>query len=73
MRSPDIKVVKLEGDSLPYSVQLAGHSVCYVVMHGFTLRSDFLYSEEEAETVADAVHQDLFGELRSMLGCVRGK
>ncbi|KSF03361.1 hypothetical protein IPC1521_15315 [Pseudomonas aeruginosa] len=73
MRNPDIKVVKLEGDSLPYSVRLAGHSVCYVVMHGFDLRSDFLYTAEEAEAVADTVQQEIFGELRSMLGSVRGK
>lgn len=73
MRNPDIKVVKLEGDSLPHSVRLAGHSACYVVMHGFDLRSDFLYTAEEAEVVADAVEQEVFGDLRSMLESVRGR
>ncbi|MGU1720090.1 hypothetical protein ACSESM_27215 [Pseudomonas aeruginosa] len=69
MRSPDIKVVKLEGDAVPWSIRDAGHEVCFVVMHGLTLRSDFLYSEEEA--VADAAHQEIIEEMSSMLESVR--
>ncbi len=42
-------------------------------MHGLTLRSDFLYSEEEAEAVADAVHLEIIEEMRSMLESVRGR
>ncbi|MFF6748815.1 hypothetical protein, partial [Pseudomonas aeruginosa] len=71
MRSPDIKVVKLEGDAVPWSIRDAGHEVCFVVMHGLTLRSDFLYSEEEAEAVADAAHQEIIEEMSSMLESVR--
>ncbi|WP_208532046.1 hypothetical protein, partial [Pseudomonas aeruginosa] len=71
MRSPDIKVVKLEGDAVPWSIRDAGHEVCFVVMHGLTLRSDFLYSEEEAEAVADAAHQEIIAEMSSMLESAR--
>lgn len=72
-RSPDIKVVKLEGDALLWSIRDAGHEACFVVMHGLTLRSDFLFSEEEAEAVADAVHLEIIEEMRSMLEFVRGR
>lgn len=59
------------GDAVPWSIRDAGHEVCFVVMHGLTLRSDFLYSEEEAEAVADAAHQEIIAEMSSMLESAR--
>ncbi|MXP71751.1 hypothetical protein [Pseudomonas aeruginosa] len=72
-RSLDIKVVKLEGDDLPQSLHEAGYSACYVVMHGFTPKGGCFLSAEEAEAAADALHEQILGELRSTLGSVRGK
>lgn len=67
MRSLDIKVVKFEGDVLFWFICDVGYEVCFVVMYGLMLWSDFLFFEQEVEVVVDVVYLEIIEEMRLML------
>lgn len=66
-----ISVVKFEGDDLPESIREAGHSVCYALQYGLSLRGKALFTQEEVDEAVARLEDEIFEEMRVLINTVR--